>query len=250
MARTTSTAALALALIMMASGAALARPVTQVQAVAQRALLQQGAQCTNCLKANLQCSTTSLQCLPGTKVDLRAQAGCKVEDATTGQNPPLCRPPTPPAEEATCPPHGSITAGSVCENDISLNGQQCSRTCVPITLVAVCDLGDKSARSRATCAKPSVVDCQEGQVVDISKFSCSSTNSFADASKDTFYFPINKALSLTASKVKCPPAGKSCQYLVGALSSNGCKAMNADQMATVTVGSGPVDFSGACESPF
>ena len=249
MAKTISTAALALALIMMASATALARPVTQVQAVAQRALLQQLPQCTNCLKANLRCSTTSLQCLPGTQVDLRTRAGCKVEDVTTGQNPPLCRVPTA-NDPVPCPPHGGITAGSVCEKDISLNGQQCSRTCVPITLVAVCDLGDKSARSRATCAKPSVVDCQEGQVVDISKFSCSSTNSFADASKDTFYFPINKALSLTASKVKCPPAGKSCQYLVGALSSNGCKAMNADQMATVTVGSGPVDLSGACESPY
>lgn len=245
MAKTMSAAALSLALILMASGTALARPVTQVQAVAQRALLQQPG-CQACLPAKLQCSTPMVQCLPGTTVDVRTEAGCKLDEPTDGQT-PLCRPPAP-RDPVVCPAHGSITSAKVCENAISLiAGQQCGRTCVDISLVAVCDLNGQSARSTATCAKP-VVECNEGDIVDIRQFSCSSTNRYADTSKDSFYFPLNPALSLTASKVKCPPKGTSCKYLVGALSSNTCKAVNVAQMAEVTVGNGTP--AGTCEPPY
>lgn len=246
MAKTMSAAALSLALILMASGTALARPVTQVQAVAQRALLQQPA-CQACLPAKLTCSTGMVLCLPGQEVDVREKAGCKLDEPTDGQT-PLCRTPST-KDPVQCPAHGSITSTKVCENAISLvAGQKCDSTCVDISLVAVCDLDGKSARSTATCAKP-VVECNEGDIVDISQFSCTSTNSYADTSKDSFYFPLNKALSLTASKVKCPPKGTSCKYLVGALSSNTCKAANVAQMAEVTVGSGSTP-AGVCESPY
>lgn len=254
MANTMSTAAMALALVLLASGSALARPVTsEFQAVAQRALRFEPPACRNCIDSGLQCALSSVQCLPGTKVDIYSAAGCRqwitdIIPLTATAGAPPC---TPPSQyEVACPNHGGITQAQVCAKGISLVGAQCQDTCVSVNVVAMCDLNGQSARSKATCANP-VVDCQEGEIVDISKFSCSSTNIFApDTSKDTLYFPLNKDLSLTASKVKCPPAGKSCQYQVGALSSNGCKAVNVDQMATVTVGRGPVDYSGACEKPF
>jgi len=234
---------------MMAASAALARPVTHVQALAQRSLLQTPPQCTNCINPNLQCAKSTVQCLPGTTVELRAAAQCERTDGQNPQNPPLCGAPRAGAPvEVACPPHGGIVSAPVCEAAIPINGATCPDKCVPVTLVAQCDLDGQTARSKVTCA--SSLPCTPGTEVDISALGCTSTNSFADASKDTFYFPINKALSTTARTVKCPPAGKSCQYRVGALPTNGCKAVIPGLMATITLGSGPLDFSGACEMPY
>lgn len=247
MANTVMSATLAVALLFMAGSAVLARPVTHVQAVGQRSLLQAPPQCTNCINPNLQCGKSTVQCLPGTTVDVRAAAQC---DRTEGQNPPLCGSPRSGAPlEVACPVHGGIVSASVCEAAIALNGATCPDKCVPVTVVAQCDLNGQTARSKATCANTKLA-CTPGTEVDISELGCTSTNSFADASKDSFYFPINKALSTTARTVKCPPAGKSCQYRVGALPTNGCKAAIPDLMATVTLGDGPTDHSGACEKPY